>query len=358
MRTAPFAEGGNEMSSSIMKKEFLETIVDNIQDGIIVMNGNRIILSMNLAARDLTGWRLGDRVPFCTFCEEREVPKDEGRCLLIARDKMPYFLSEMLIYQGQKIKVEMSTAQMVIDEKTGEAHYLLVLRDQTFRRKEEEARLSKIMIKRLTEAQEKEHKRLAQELHDGIGQSLYSASIAMDNIQVYVQKSMLKGYIDEVREELNQAIADIKSYSQQLRPIILDQLGLISTIESLVDSLMKQRPDIKIYFETNVNWMLPAEVESNLYRVIQEALHNMMKYAAASTVEIKIIYEEKDLEIGVYYTDNGVGFDVEVENKGLGLQHMSERIDQIGGSFSLTSKKGEGTTIAIRCPMEEGGIHD
>ncbi|TLS37271.1 ATP-binding protein [Pseudalkalibacillus caeni] len=344
------------MENNNKHSRFLDQIYEYIQDGIIVMNHDRVILEMNPAAERLTGWALYDRVPYCSFCEKREVKPDEERCYLISRDEVPYFLSEMPTYHGRTIDVEMSTAKMFHDENTGERHYLLVLRDQAIKKKEEEARISKLMIKKLTEAQELEHKRLAQELHDGVGQSLYSISIALDAIEKHVHDQELLTYFHEVRDELDKVMTDVKAYAYQLRPKSLDQLGLIPTIEMLVRSVETKMLNATIDFHTNISRRFDSMIEINLYRIVQEALHNIMKYSSASLVEVTV----KRLEQGIYVSiiDNGVGFNRDDNKEGLGIKHMEERVNQLNGKIDIRSSKGKGTSIVILIPQEQVGLHD
>lgn len=331
--------------------QFLDKIFAYIQDGIIVMDHERTIVEMNPAAKRLTGWQLGEKVPYCSFCQQRNVREGQERCYLISTEEVPYFLSEMPTYHGQFIDVEMSTA--LILEQDDAKYYLLVLRDQTSKKKEEEARRSKWMVKKLTEAKEEEHKRLAQELHDGVGQSLYSISIALDNIIQRVQDEKLHAYVKEVREELGRVMEDVKLYAQQLRPKSLDALGLIPTIQSLIQSLQSKMPNTLFSFQTNVYTRLSPTMEINLYRIIQEALHNVMKYAKATEVRISIEQTERELLVSV--VDNGVGFHVEEKREGLGLKHIQERVFHLGGETTITSAPMEGTTIFVRVPLEEGG---
>ncbi|NNU97161.1 PAS domain-containing sensor histidine kinase [Anoxybacillus sp. EFIL] len=331
--------------------QFLDKIFAYIQDGIIVMNHERTIVEMNPAAKRLTGWKLGEKVPYCSFCQQRNVREGQERCYLISTEEVPYFLSEMPTYHGQFIDVEMSTA--LILEQDDAKYYLLVLRDQTAKKKEEEARRSKWMVKKLTEAKEEEHKRLAQELHDGVGQSLYSISIALDNIIQRVQDEKLHAYVKEVREELGRVMEDVKLYAQQLRPKSLDALGLIPTIQSLIQSLQSKMPNTLFLFQTNVYTRLSPTMEINLYRIIQEALHNVMKYAKATEVRISIEQTERELLLSV--ADNGVGFRVEEKREGLGLKHIQERVFHLGGETTITSAPMEGTTIFVRVPLEEDG---
>ncbi|CAM3739956.1 PAS domain-containing sensor histidine kinase [Mesobacillus zeae] len=333
--------------------KYLQQIFKYIQDGIIIMNTDREILKVNPSAERLTGWVKGDRVPFCSFCRQRNLRTDKQACYLLENDEIPYFNSKMPTYKGKNIDVEMSTALIYPETSNNQKEYLLVLRDKTIQKKEEEARLSKLIIRQLIEAKESEHKRLAQELHDGVGQSLFTISVALQAIESYIKDDgVLDSYIEEVRKELEKVMDDVKSYSYYLRPQSLDQLGLVATINSLVSSLEKNNPKISIQFETNMEVRCDPHVEINLYRVIQEALHNVLKYAQASKVTILLTESEDQLSLRI--ADNGVGFNkANLKNEGLGLKHMAERIDQIGGKFFIDSKPNQGTKIRITIPKRK-----
>lgn len=323
---------------------YLQHIFNAIQDGIIVMDEQRKILTMNESAHELTGWNLDDYVPYCSYCEEYRTCSTENKCYLIAREEVPYFLSEMPTYQGKKIDVEMSTALIYQGSHTRKKEYLLVLRDQRLRQREEEAKLSQKMIQMLIEARESEHKRLAQELHDGVGQALYSISVALQAVESFVEETGVLAYIQEVREELEHVMNDVKTYSYQLRPQSLDNLGLVAAVQELISSLNKSNPQISFTFFSNVEEALPSSININLYRVIQEATLNIIKYAKATEANVKFIRANNQLILTII--DNGIGFNVKkVKKYGLGLKHMQERVNQIGGHFNITSNEGEGTTI-------------
>ncbi|MCE7792992.1 histidine kinase [Salipaludibacillus sp. CUR1] len=340
------------MKSLQLEDRYLRQIFENIQDGVLIMDHERNILMMNPAARDLTGWRLTDQVPYCKFCQEREVSSGENRCYLIEQEKVPYFKSQMPTYLGIKVEVEMSTALIYEDPDSGSKEYLLVLRDQRQKKREEEIRLSKWMIQKLIEAKETEHQRLAQELHDGVGQSLYSISVALQAIESFVEDDRVHQYVHEVRNELNQVMADVKAYSSQLRPKSLDRLGLVAAAEELIQTMKKNHPETTFTFSHNMSSRLPGDVEINLYRVIQEALHNTNKYAKASSVYVKLQKTSEGVFLNI--RDNGIGFNPdENKHKGLGMKHMEERVDQIGGTFRLQTAAGDGTSVSIHVPLEE-----
>lgn len=343
-----------------LEDQYLAKIFENIQDGIIIMDEQRKIVMMNPSAKRLTGWKVNGFVPFCSFCENRKTKPGENKCYLIENDEEPYFLSKMPTYHGVKIDVEMSTALMYTDVNSNRKEYLLVLRDQTLQMRVEEARFSKLMIQKLIEAKESEHKRLAQELHDGVGQSLYSISVALQAVQSYIDNAKLNTHIEEVRKELDKVMDDIKAYSHQLRPHSIDQLGIVPTLETLFASFQHMHPGLKIIFESKFKKRCEATVEINLYRVVQEALHNIAKYANASDVVIKMYENENTKSLSMEICDNGVGFNYEnINNVGLGLKHMEERIDQLGGTIDIHSIPGLGTNIRVQIPeWKEGSLHD
>lgn len=335
---------------------YFKRFFDHLQDGIIVMNKQRNILHMNPSAKSLTGWKVGDYVPFCTYCQSRQIKSNEERCLLIAKQEVPYFLSNMPTYHGRDIEVEMSTALIFDDNNTEKQEILLVLRDQESKRKEEETRISKLMIKKLIEAKEKEHQRLAQELHDGVGQSLFSIALALNTIESQLCNKKFIDYFHEIKQELDRVTSDVKRYSHQLRPQSLDQLGLVPAIEGLLKSWEVSVPTILFQLTTNIDFRLPALVEINVYRVIQEALHNIVKYSHASQVGIKLLYKDEKITLSI--EDNGKGFDMNQSGDGLGLKHMEERIHQLHGSFNVSSTIGDGTVINSFFPIEKDGLYD
>ncbi|MDN4095445.1 PAS domain-containing sensor histidine kinase [Brevibacillus agri] len=337
-----------------MEGGYLRQIFDHLQDGIILMNEERKILLMNPSAERITGWKLGEKVPYGSYCQTRKLEPGEERCYLMAKREIPYFLSSMPTYEGRYVDMEMSTAIIYENGEQRKQEILLVLKDLTAKRKEEEARISKLVLQKTLEAQESEHKRLAQELHDGVGQSLYSVSVGVQAIQSRIkQDENFKEYMQEIVDELEKVIRDVKLYSLQLRPHSLDQLGLIPTVRHLVSTLNKTHKDVHITFTySNVSQRLPPIMEINLYRIIQEALHNALKYSQATLIEV-ILYREED-ELTLIIQDNGAGFVREQVQEGLGLKHMEERVHQMEGSLNIRTIPGEGTAIKVKVQDKEG----
>jgi len=347
--------------------KYLTQVFEHIQDGILIMNQDREILLMNPSAKKLTGWELGGRVPYCTYCQNRELCRDEQgrteeRCYLVARRVVPYFLSSMPTYEGKYIDLEMSTAIMYENEDEGQQEILLVLKDMTLKKKEEEARISKLLLQKTLQAQENEHKRLAQELHDGIGQSLYSISVGIQAIRKHLENEIDRGskfhdYAEELSTVIDGVIRDVKNYSAELRPHTLDQLGLVPATRNLLQTLEKTHPETRFVLEADLQIPLSPMLVINLFRVIQEAVHNALKYADAETIQVRIRYlSERDV-IAVRIADDGIGFDVQTAKEGLGLKHMEERVHHIHGELGVQSVRGQGTEILVEIPYGEEAAH-
>ncbi len=335
--------------------DIFQEIFNYIQDGLIIMDRERKIKKMNPAAEQLTGWKMGDSVPYCSFCENRYVTSGEERCYLIGREEVPYFSSQMPAYSGKQIQVEMSTALIVPSLQSSGNEYLLVLRDKDKKAKEQEAQNSKQLIKLLTEAKEDEHKRLAQELHDGVGQSLYTISLALEAISDHKTKTASMDYLHEVKAELDRVIREVNNYSQRLRPQTLDDLGLYDSLLHLKNTLKASFSDVHIELDCSFRERLDPMYEINIFRVLQEAVHNSLKYASASVIQVVVYRSNQYLYFHV--TDNGVGFEVEKnELKGLGLQHMRERVEHLNGVISISSAEKEGTMINGQIPLKEAVV--
>ncbi|MEE1130378.1 MAG: PAS domain-containing sensor histidine kinase [Caryophanon sp.] len=340
-----------------LTNNYFKEIYEHIQDGIIVMTTSRTIVMMNPAAERLTGWSVGESVPYCTYCQERVKASGEPTCYLIANSEVPSFLSQMPTYHGKQIDVEMSTAAIYANTETGETEYLLVLRDQELLKKAQEVDITKKMMHALIDARESEHKRLAQELHDGVGQSLFTVSVALQAVNSFIHDNpKLSSYITEVQHELQRAMDDVKAYSHRLRPHSLDQLGLVPTIQTMLKHFDKNMPHIAFSFQShNVERYAPV-VEINVYRVVQEAIHNVLKYANAKNVSVTLTDDADYLHVTI--TDDGIGFDrKQLQSEGLGLKHMEERMAFIDGTCRITSAIGEGTTIELHIPRWQTDEH-
>lgn len=206
--------------------------------------------------------------------------------------------------------------------------------------------------KRLVEVQEEERRKIALELHDEIGQILTSLRFTVDLIR-NLPAEKIEGQIAAALEMVNDLISRIRQMSLDLRPSMLDDLGIIPTLIWFIDRYTGQT-GIRIAF-THSNLAgrrFAANIEIAVYRVVQEALTNAARYAGVSSVTVRLWCNENLL--GIQVEDEGVGFDVDrslASQKSIGLVGMGERIKSLGGQFHVVSELGEGTSVTAEIPL-------
>lgn len=217
------------------------------------------------------------------------------------------------------------------------------------------ARLHHLSAK-LIMAQEEERKQLALELHDGIGQSLTAAKYCVDNVQqVLGQGRSAKEALKAAANVLKTSIKDVRRMQAALRPKMLDDLGVLATLNWFCREFQTIYGSINLEWKLNANEDdIPAMLKPVIYRICQEALNNAAKHSEAATVRLLLQHEAG--EISLIVEDNGKGFDLRMvmDNGdwrrvlGLGLESMRERAELMGGSFSIDTTPGMGTIVRAR----------
>jgi signal transduction histidine kinase len=202
------------------------------------------------------------------------------------------------------------------------------------------------------EAQELERRRLARELHDETGQALTSILLGLKAIRAAANDQEAEASEAELRELVVQALQDVRSLAVELRPTALDDFGLVAATERLAETFA-ERSGIAAAVEPNLGAeRLPAETETVLYRLVQEALTNVVKHAAATRVSI--VLTRRDGGVSAIVEDDGRGFtQQEVRTDALGLVGMRERLALLGGTLAVESTPGEGTSLVAFVPLAE-----
>jgi len=199
-----------------------------------------------------------------------------------------------------------------------------------------------------------ERSRLARELHDSVTQSLFSISLYLEaSLQVLDSSpSQARTILTRCQEIAQEAQAEMRSLIFELRPAAIREKGLDFALENLI-SLVRRRHNLEITLTKSGDGELPGDVEFCLYRVVQEALNNVTKHAAATRVEVKLTLGPRWVTLTVQ--DNGRGFDVSrVEASGrfsFGLTSMRERVAALGGRFEIRSRPGAGTLVRVQLPL-------
>jgi signal transduction histidine kinase len=208
-------------------------------------------------------------------------------------------------------------------------------------------------LRQFNETLEEEIKRIAYGVHDEAGQVLVAVHLALASLAAELPDKQQQ--IRDLEGLLNQVEEQLRRYSHELRPTVLDDLGWIPAIRFLAESVSK-RTHLFIEVKAAFAGRLPGAMETALYRIVQEALTNASKHAKASRVWIQVRREGRTLCCSI--RDDGEGFDVHVahaegKRRGLGLIGIRERLIAVGGTLSIHSAPGHGTKLLIRLPLED-----
>jgi signal transduction histidine kinase len=223
--------------------------------------------------------------------------------------------------------------------------------------KESEERLHRLSSD-LFAAQENERKRISFELHDELGQSMAALKLQVGSIARRlgtVDQSELQTVCDEMRNNINQIIENVRRLARDLSPVVLDDLGLQAAIEYLVNNFAKFY-NVEVKFQpTDINHLFNEESQRIIYRILQEALTNIGKHAGAKQVSLVITEEDRAVRFSV--RDDGRGFNVQKTltkkgaERGMGLEVMSERVRILGGTLNIVSRPGIDTTVTFIAPI-------
>ena len=210
--------------------------------------------------------------------------------------------------------------------------------------------VSRDAVRRAVEAQELERARLARELHDETGQALTSILLGLKPLEQAADSAEAREAVASVRELVVSTLQDVRRLAVELRPTALDDFGLVPAVERLADTFREQS-GLQVDLEAQLGEeRLPSEAETTLYRVIQEALTNVVKHAHAGRVSI--LLQRKRGAVVAVVEDDGSGFDpASTRADALGLAGMRERVALAGGRLQVESSSGAGTTLVAEVPV-------
>jgi signal transduction histidine kinase len=201
-----------------------------------------------------------------------------------------------------------------------------------------------------------EKKRVAQELHDGVLGRMFGVRMNLDGLNKFNDEPAIKQRISYL-SELKNIEQDIREISHDLNR---EKSELINNFVAIVDNLLEDqkktfKPKLLATIDRTIKWeLITNSVKINLYRIIQESLQNINKYAEANSIKVEI--KKRDGDLFLMITDDGKGFDVNKSKKGIGLQNIQSRTTECNGTVDIQSKKGNGTIITIAVPIENKQI--
>ncbi len=327
-------------------EEKFRTIFNSTNDGILVSTTNFTFIDANTALFKLLGYSKeelngADMLDF--------VPKKYHNLLWnnkinVARNgRIPIVEFEVITKSKAKIPVEVSIASKVFN---GKLHVISVVKDISYRKKAEERLLAATF-----EAEEGERRKLASDLHDDVGPLLSSMNMYLSLLARKEEVKPFHELIDSLTGILKETTATVRSISRNISPHTLTRYGLLAALNSFwTDKKNFYHIDI---VENLGSKRLPQLVELMIYRILMEAFCNTAKHANASSIQIFISLTSKELK--VRYSDNGQGFNYqqykEKASTGLGLASIANRVQVIGGTYSIKSEPNKGFTLDISVPL-------
>lgn len=220
----------------------------------------------------------------------------------------------------------------------------------------EEAKMKQEFGIKIIAAQEEERKRLSREIHDGPAQMMANVLMRTDLIEkLYRERGIEQAFaeLSDLKQTVRNALSEVRRIIYDLRPMALDDLGIIPTLKKYISTTMEYNPGIQITFlSTESDLKLPNDYEVAIFRLIQECLNNAIKHAEPTIIQVKL--ERASKNINVVVRDNGKGFDTEqLKPNSFGLIGLQERVDLLKGKMEIKSKIGEGTLVMFQIPYSE-----
>lgn len=213
----------------------------------------------------------------------------------------------------------------------------------------ERIREQEIRMNAVFEAQEEERRRIAKELHDGVGQTITAIRLNYQSLAMKASEKELESDFGKIEEMLDSAAREVRSISHQMIPRELEQFGLTAAIEGMLNLNFEKTP-IQYQFEhSGFTERINPQIELVLFRILQELISNVIKHSKAGNLNVQLVKLKSHVALTV--SDDGIGFDVEQKEKnGIGLLNIASRIDGIKGHLHYESAPNAGTTVTIRIP--------
>lgn len=342
-------------------EKLLTKMYTNSNEAIFFFNEFSEIIEMNDAAESILDIEIindlvnGEKDAFCSACQGYTSEKEIQTCsaCYLANPGGDFSSFQVYIQTRGKGTVPYTASFQTIDWEN--KIRVLMLRDVSRKFKTMKMLNETTMIKKIIKAQEDERKRISRELHDSVAQEMLSALVDMRVLKYMdINEEVLKK-VEQTEGSLMRLLDDIRHLSVELRPAILDDLGIEAAFRTHF-KYIKENYGLEVEFSAELaSKRYEGEIETVVYRICQEAVFNALKYANIDSVVVKLYEDNHFLHLRV--VDEGVGFEPNYKNSqgtGLGLYGMKERADLVQGKLSIQSQIGNGTNIHLKIPLSEG----
>jgi two-component system CheB/CheR fusion protein len=381
-------------------KQFDDAVMENMSEGLFTVDNQGSVTFMNPAAEQLFGWTFGElrgrgmhEAVHYKHADGSPFPAEECQGLEVVRLGKTLSAHEDVFIRKDGTFFDVVYSSSPLREGGNITGVVVVFRDVTARKQAEEAlrqaheqladrakqlqtlvelRTAKLarsnerlrhemdereaLRRKLLHAQEEERRRIARELHDQMGQNLTALNVGLKSLLDDQSRSGLGSRVQHLQELATQTARDLHRVAVELRPAALDDLGLVKAIRALIET-WSTRYRIDVDFEAGQYKAagISSEIETTLYRIIQEALNNVAKHSGATRVALVLRRTEEQVQAII--EDDGRGLDARVTSQSgngsgrLGLLGIQERLGIVGGDFKVESTPDRGATLLVRIPI-------
>lgn len=343
------------LNSTVTHQE-LQAIIADSNDALVVYDKNKKILQWNKGARNLYGYTQKEaRTLHYIDLVARAYVRENKELFQNITDGIPVKLFETKHRTKQGALIDVWVSISCLDVYYGnEKTFVMTVRDFT-----EDKQLivkNQFLAQEIIRVQERERRRIAEDIHDDLGQSLVALKMFFLAHAVDVLKAnpVLGGKVTEIQNNIDDIIEKARRLSHELLPPTFKYIGISRAIQGLVQTFSKHKKISIVFRHRNIQKVRMGEREIVLYRIIQESLNNIMKHAEATRVKINLSHNERATTLRI--EDNGKGLTQFSRKRGLhgvGISIMRERARLINADFSISSKSSKGTRIIVTLPNQE-----
>jgi signal transduction histidine kinase len=324
--------------------DFLASVISSAPYGILAVNKEEEITIANYLAKEYLDLQFS----------VKELPDKNIQDCISHIPKLNNILSKNLKSSKRQINIDAfqyGNKYLNIRGRPIHEGYIITIENVT-RMKEMES----VALNSMLEGQEQERKRIAKEIHDGLGPMLSAIKLNLESIRTDIQSLKQNTILKKIRTTsslIDAVAADMRNISRRLMPKVLVDFGLAAALENLCHHV-NESTKLKVnFYKSGFTKRFDDSIELGLYRIGQELIHNAIKHASALMLNVQLIEHPESIILMV--EDNGKGFDEQAKNpknRGLGLINIESRAKALGGDFFIDSVEGKGVTATIEIPVE------
>lgn len=343
---------GEELRSTNVSKEYFSRIFNTVTDLVIVADERGRLLDINQAVMDLSGYEQKELLEN-SFLDLLGDPKSKLFSEIkknLAVGNSNYVVESKLITKDKNVVFGLFTCSKIFDRHGDFTGYLISMKDITAQKENE-----KLILKTIISTQSAEQRRVADDLHDSLGQELSMAQLMLSNFSRFeVEDKEYYNLLELCNDILENSIKHLREICFDLMPNVLVKGGLELAIDTLVGKL-QNLDKIDVDFVSTENFpRLFSELEIVIYRIVQEFINNMIKHSDANKLNIHLI--EHDNRVEITLSENGQGFELKKLNnigENRGISNIRTKVLAYNGHYEFKSQPGEGTELWVEFPKKE-----